>query len=992
MNSLLAWFNSPEWMMVVKTLLHTLWQAGGLALLLWIALRRVATPSSRYRLTLGTLAAILGTTILTWAVLNQSTAKPAASDYPLETIPAYKPSTTPRTANLGEPSVIAYATPIAKPAQETRWSGWLALAWLLGSALMLTRAGIQVAGAERLRRSCKPLDDSRITQLLAEAQRALNLTRRIRVAVTDKLTSPAVVGVIVPTLILPLTLLSTLTPEQIRFILLHELAHIRRGDYFANLFQLFIEALLFFNPAAWWISHQVRREREACCDALAIELSGAPVDYAWTLLHVAETALNPPPAAAPAFSDNPREPSSLTDRVQRLLVPGYRPALHLTWRAMLAATVVGGTLLFLSAVGARSTVGAVLSPKTKTATEASSNPISSNDATKPTAILTEAQFRNALRTIEQRSGVTLDNDAEIKFSGDRHPLIHMPWVKNGLAGYYGSEPPPPDISLRAIDPQSDRNVEPFYFRVGYSSEEINTQSVQPLETRVFTLDLNKYAAAVRKIAALPDSTSLSNTYPLFRMFLTNAGVDIDDRALGRTFFFSTSRGDVHIRATKEELDAIEKLLQPLAGVPLSYRTIKIPPETLAKATNTLPPEISSILATNSVAGLRALLESFDPSDPRPKRIQYKPETGEISARATESDLKKFEAALNPNGQELVRLESRVFHVDPNLFFQGLESAVPPESFSPSISNPQTYVQSAVNKFFATMGVPLDPTVGKTVFFNDREGSLFVRATSGELDNIEQIIRVLNIKPPQVNIKIRWVEIPKSIAFDIFRPNLTNALLPPILRSLDPFTASLRGMSSILSETQTAEVIRRIESGDGIKLLCEGQVTTLTERQAQIAVNEVKTIVTGISTNKNASVETEAQPVSLGPVFDVLPTVTSDGASIDLAVIPTLSEFVGYDTNTAHLFVPLTVNGGTNSTVLPLPIFRTKTTTHSAVVPDGRTLILGNFTVTETAKQPNGEYKTTDVTRTQTNLLFVLITPTITDPAGNRAKPAPILNR
>ena len=211
MNSLLAWFNSPEWMIVVKTLLHTLWQAGSLALLLWIALRRVATPSSRYRLTLGTLAAILGTTILTWAVLNQSTAKPAASDYPLETIPAYKPSTTPRTANLGEPSVIAYATPIAKPAQETRWSGWLALAWLLGSALMLTRAGIQVAGAERLRRSCKPLDDSRITQLLAEAQRALNLTRRIRVAVTDKLTSPAVVGVIVPTLILPLTLLSTLS-------------------------------------------------------------------------------------------------------------------------------------------------------------------------------------------------------------------------------------------------------------------------------------------------------------------------------------------------------------------------------------------------------------------------------------------------------------------------------------------------------------------------------------------------------------------------------------------------------------------------------------------------------------------------------------------------------------------------------------------------------------------------------------------------------------
>lgn len=112
-------------------------------------------------------------------------------------------------------------------------------------------------------------------------------------------------------------------------MLLHELAHIRRGDYFANLFQLLVEALLFFNPAALWISHQVRREREACCDAMAIELSGAPADYARTLVRVAEDVLQPAPSAALAFGDQ-REPSSLTERVQRLLVPDYRPSLRLT--------------------------------------------------------------------------------------------------------------------------------------------------------------------------------------------------------------------------------------------------------------------------------------------------------------------------------------------------------------------------------------------------------------------------------------------------------------------------------------------------------------------------------------------------------------------------------------------------------------------------------------------------------------------------------------
>jgi type II secretory pathway component GspD/PulD (secretin) len=196
------------------------------------------------------------------------------------------------------------------------------------------------------------------------------------------------------------------------------------------------------------------------------------------------------------------------------------------------------------------------------------------------------------------------------------------------------------------------------------------------------------------------------------------------------------------------------------------------------------------------------------------------------------------------------------------------------------------------------------------------------------------------------------------------------------------------MSGILSETQMAEIKKRIERRDGIELLSEGQVTTLTERQAQISVSEIKTIVTGISTNKNASVEPEAQPVALGPVFDVLPTVTSDGASIRLEVIPTFIEFVGYDTNTAHQPAPKVVNGETNYTTLPLPIFRVKQITHDAVVPDGRTLILGNLTT----KQPNGEMRITDVTSTQTNLLFVLVTPTIIDPAGNRAKPAPRLNR
>jgi beta-lactamase regulating signal transducer with metallopeptidase domain len=300
MNALLQWLTSPEWALVVKTLLHSLWQAALIAIALALLLRQLGNPDSRYRCALAALAAIPVLLLITWAALNPgSQHQPRASEpQPISSAPVVSASQPSQ-----RPDVQVVVLSRHSPASQSQWIAWLALGWIVGAGVMLGRATIKVAGAERLRRSSKPLDDPQVIRLLAESRRAVGLARQVRVAVTDKLTSPAVIGILMPTLILPLTLVTTLTPEQLRFILLHELAHIRRGDYLANLFQLFAEALLFFNPAAWWVSHQIRREREACCDALAIELSGTPADYARTLVRVAENILEPAPAAATAFGN-----------------------------------------------------------------------------------------------------------------------------------------------------------------------------------------------------------------------------------------------------------------------------------------------------------------------------------------------------------------------------------------------------------------------------------------------------------------------------------------------------------------------------------------------------------------------------------------------------------------------------------------------------------------------------------------------------------------
>ena len=77
---------------------------------------------------------------------------------------------------------------------------------------------------------------------------------------------PGTIGWLSPMILFPVGLLGGLTPDQVRLIIAHELAHIRRNDYVVNLVQTAIETAFFFHPAVWWLSRRIREEREHCCD------------------------------------------------------------------------------------------------------------------------------------------------------------------------------------------------------------------------------------------------------------------------------------------------------------------------------------------------------------------------------------------------------------------------------------------------------------------------------------------------------------------------------------------------------------------------------------------------------------------------------------------------------------------------------------------------------------------------------------------------------
>lgn len=165
----------------------------------------------------------------------------------------------------------------------------------------------------------------------------VGVRRAVRLLVSPLVEVPTVIGWLRPAILLPVDFLAGLPAGHIDALLAHELAHIRRHDYLANILQRVAETLLFYHPGIWWISEQIRAEREKCCDDLAVAVSGDALAYARAL---AELELRQPrmQTLVPAANGG-----VLVDRIRRLIEPAHATAEKLPG----AATAWAMTLLWL---------------------------------------------------------------------------------------------------------------------------------------------------------------------------------------------------------------------------------------------------------------------------------------------------------------------------------------------------------------------------------------------------------------------------------------------------------------------------------------------------------------------------------------------------------------------------------------------------------------------------------------------------------------------
>src|SRR6266567_7053956 len=313
--------NSLHWIAsaAAERLLYSLGEGTVLALTVWVLLRLVPRRNSQTRFTAWFV------TLLAIAALPMFSAPWLQS---------------------WKPKAINPASGHAMITVSSSWAVYIFLGWVLFAFVGLARVAVAVWQLRKLRASCVPID-ARIFG--AEEGSILAACQRVRpslVMVSHDVDVPTAVGFRNPVIILPAWLVEETGPTELKYIVLHELAHLRRRDDWTNLAQKVVKALLFFHPGVWWIERRLSLDREMACDDAVLAQSASPKGYAQCLARVAEKSfLRRQIALAQAAVSRMRQ---LSLRVTQIL-DVQRPRTTHLWKPAIPFVVTVAALCIFSA-------------------------------------------------------------------------------------------------------------------------------------------------------------------------------------------------------------------------------------------------------------------------------------------------------------------------------------------------------------------------------------------------------------------------------------------------------------------------------------------------------------------------------------------------------------------------------------------------------------------------------------------------------------------
>jgi len=314
MNTISTLLGTPLAQAIGWALLHLLWQGVLVAAILaaTLALLSKQSANARYLASCGALAllVVLGaaTAYQSYDAVRESGAgsRIAASEIGLLATPAQNGTAETILSDTRPPTTNSLITFTKSHLPQ------IVLVWLTGVLLLSIRL---LFGWLRAHSIAKKNATEAAPEWQRSARRlaqALKLRRAVQLLESAAVEVPTVIGWLRPVVLLPATSLTGLSTEQMEMILAHELAHIRRNDFFVNLMQAVVETLLFYHPAVWWISNRIRVEREHCCDDVAVSVSGKPLVYARALTRLEELRIEDAQAFVSANG------GSLIGRIRRL--------------------------------------------------------------------------------------------------------------------------------------------------------------------------------------------------------------------------------------------------------------------------------------------------------------------------------------------------------------------------------------------------------------------------------------------------------------------------------------------------------------------------------------------------------------------------------------------------------------------------------------------------------------------------------------------------
>ena len=163
--------------------------------------------------------------------------------------------------------------------------------WFVGTVLIAGYIFFRSIRLWRIVKHERPITDSEILDLLEDCKMQMGVQTILGVVVSDRIKSPALFGFIRPRLLLPQGMLETFGQEELRYVFIHELAHLKQRDIYLGWLMALLHVVHWFNPLMWFAFGRMRADREMACDRLAISTMAPdePPEYGRTIVSLLES-------------------------------------------------------------------------------------------------------------------------------------------------------------------------------------------------------------------------------------------------------------------------------------------------------------------------------------------------------------------------------------------------------------------------------------------------------------------------------------------------------------------------------------------------------------------------------------------------------------------------------------------------------------------------------------------------------------------------------